>query len=134
MKLATLLLLILWTGSSVVSAQPLRKKPSGFDKILRSMFQPRKPTPAQKPKRKAVKQQSKLTAKAQRTFTVDPEWIARYWELQAAWDYPIPEDDQIQWKDGKYIVPLMVQKHYEDMLNTPKRPATNQPNAISPLE
>lgn len=53
--------------------------------------------------------------------TVEPEWMATYWEQEALWDYYIPEDKEIKFIDGKYVVPITVYRHNEDMLNTKRR-------------
>jgi len=49
-------------------------------------------------------------------YTVTPQWMADYWLLEAAWAYPIPDDDLIRYENGNYIVPVVVYRHYEDML------------------
>src|SRR6267154_3928021 len=130
----TIILVILTVFSiGVANAQRLRKNPSVFDKVLHSMFQPRKTI---KPKPKVVTKVLVIIVESKkstpRIFIVDPQWIARYWELEMAWDYWIPEDEQIKFRDGKYIVPIVVFKHYEDMANTARRPsAVNSIPAIS---
>ena len=130
MKLALLLLLMVFAVSPV-QAQPKKKK-SGLERVLKSMFQPRTPTIRTVTKKKIVYVQKAPTPP--KTFAVDPQWMARYWELEAAWDYPIPEDDLIKWKDGKYIVPIVVQKHHEDMVNTPRRTSAAANPEISHIE
>ena len=52
-------------------------------------------------------------------FVVDSIWMARYRTLEAVWDYEIPEDAAIQYHSGKYLVPPVVFRHYEDMAKTP---------------
>src|SRR6266576_1444842 len=98
-----ILVLLVVFSISVADAQHLRKKTSGFDKVLKSMFQPRKVAVKSRPKPivkiRVVRIQSKKTIP--KTFTVDHQWMAHYWELEMAWDYWIPEDDQIKFKDGK---------------------------------
>lgn len=122
MRALILVLLVAFSAAGVVHAQSVSKKTSGLDKVLRSMFQSQKPTPTPKPKGKRKAHVARVTPKKSTdTFTVDYEWMARYWELESAWDYWIPEDDQIKFKDGKYIVPVVVFKHYEDMANTARR-------------
>lgn len=102
-----------------------KKQQSGFDKFLKSLFQPRTKKATQKRTRKKhvekLKPKSGHEPKTEEGIPVNTGWMARYWELEAAWDYPIPEDKLIKWKDGKYIVPFLVFKHYEDMANTPRR-------------
>jgi hypothetical protein len=51
-------------------------------------------------------------------FTVDKEWIAKYRSMEAVFKYPIPEDKEIRYKDGQFIVPVVVYRHYEDMVKT----------------
>lgn len=51
------------------------------------------------------------------SFIVDAQWMAYYWEQELAWDYPIPEDQDIKFVEGKYHVPPVVYRHYEDMVN-----------------
>lgn len=119
-----------------IYAHPPNKKESGFQKVLRSMFTPRTKKVEAKPKRKShphrtVEAKSKSSPTPFKTITVDPEWMARYWELEGAWDYPIPEDDLIKWENGKYIIPFMVLQHYEDMEKTPRRIARPQSDASS---
>ena len=134
MRLAILVLLMVFS-ISVTDAERLRKKSSGLDKVLRSMFQSRTHAPV-------IIRRSIVTKRIyierpkpdQRTFKVDHQWLARYWELEATWGYWIPEDDQIKFKDGKYIVPVVVFTHCEDMAKTPRRDSANAPAAISPLE
>lgn len=118
-------------------AKPKDKDKSAFEKVLKAMFTPR-PKTAAKAKRKehrageraeTRKDEPKPIKAAVKTVTVDPEWLARYWELEATWDYAIPEDDLIKWKDGKYVVPIVVFRHYEDMVNTPRRIARPQSDA-----
>jgi len=136
MRLALLVLLVVFS-ISVANAERLRKKPSGLDKVLRSMFQSRtrehKPVIVRRPivtKRIYIERLKPPS----RLFNVDRQWMARYWELEATWGYWIPEDDQIKFKDGKYIVPIMVFKHCEDMAKTPRRDSANAPSANSRLE
>ena len=131
--LASVLLLAL---NDPVHAHPQQKQ-SGFDKFLKKLFTPRTPEKPKKPKRKVVRHsvphsQPKAVNPSSKDIIVDAEWMAHYWELEAAWDYPIPEDDLIKWKDGKYIVPISVFKHYEDMANTPRRIASPQSNVRFP--
>jgi len=136
MRLAILVLLVVFC-ISVINAERLRKKPSGFDKVLRSMFQSRKTVVVHRPVVRQIITKRIYVERfkpALQTFKVDHQWLARYWELEATWGYWIPEDDQIKFKDGKYIVPIVVFKHYEDMAKTPRRDATRVPAAISPLE
>jgi hypothetical protein len=52
-------------------------------------------------------------------FVVDSMWMARYRTLEAIWDYEIPEDAEIRYEEGKYLVPPVVFRHYEDMAKTP---------------
>jgi len=132
---AIILVLLVVFSSSVADAQPLRKKrKSGFDKVLRSMFQPRKIVTKSKPivKVRVIRVERKRSIP--RTFTVDAQWMARYWELEMAWDYWIQEDEQIKFKDSKYIVPVVVFKHYEDMVNTARRPSAANADPISSFE
>ena len=48
---------------------------------------------------------------------VDTQWWADYLALEAQWDYYIPEDDYVWSANGKYLVPIVVYRHYEDMSN-----------------
>lgn len=52
---------------------------------------------------------------AEKTFTVDAQWMAQYRAMVALFKYPIPEEKQIRYEGGKFIVPLVVYRHYEDM-------------------
>jgi hypothetical protein len=52
---------------------------------------------------------------AEKTFTVDAQWMAQYRAMVALFKYPIPEEKQIRFEGGKFIVPLVVYRHYEDM-------------------
>jgi len=136
MRLSLLVLLVVFF-TSVANAERLRKKPSGLDKVLRSMFQSRKTVVVRRPAvRPIITKRIYIESpkSVQRTFNVDRQWLARYWELEATWGYWIPEDDQIKFKDGKYIVPIVVFKHCEDMAKTPRRDSANAPSANSPLE
>jgi hypothetical protein len=126
MKVVILLLAVLI--SSPVYAKP--KKESGFTKILRTMFPSAHPKLVPR-KRKHIpaKQQSKKSVN-RLYVTVEIDWMARYWEEEAAWDYYIPEDDLIRFVEGKYVVPIVVYKHNEDMQNTPRRTPTPTPAPI----
>lgn len=107
------------------------KAPTPLEKLWNSLTK-RSP-------QKVQKRSAKQTRKAHKTLlpsptpappeekrAVDAQWIADYRQLELAWDYPIPDDDQIDFKDGKYYVPLVVAKHYEDMLNTAPRRAADR--------
>ena len=99
---------------------------SALDKALHTMFPSTKPKVLVKPKPKhkpAKKAQAAEIAPTPDPLhrKVEPEWMARYWEQEALWDYYIPEDRQIRFKDGQYIVPIVVYRHYEDMSATAKR-------------
>jgi|SRR5215471_4308990 len=98
-----------------------------FSKI----FSPPKKKTVEKarPKKKTPVKTTPKKKKDYRTYEVDPEWMAQYWLLESVWDYPIPEDKDIQFKNGKYIVPVVVYRHYEDMANTPKPSPT--PKSLS---
>jgi len=54
-------------------------------------------------------------------YQVSDEWMAHYLVLEATWDYQIPEDDKIWYDNGKYYVPPVVYRHYEDMAKTTAR-------------
>jgi hypothetical protein len=56
--------------------------------------------------------------KPEKTFTVDAQWMAQYKAMEVKWKYPIPEDKDIRYENGKFIVPVVVYRHYEDMANT----------------
>lgn len=112
-----------WALISVLIAQPLQS----FD--FRKFFQP----PKTKVEKKILKKKKKVhprptpaptpqpeIVRVGLTFVVDAQWIATYRTLEAAWDYPIPEDDDIKFINGKYHVPVVVYRHYEDMVNTPR--------------
>ena len=100
-----------------VYAEP-KKNESGLTKALRTMF------PSAKPKVVPVKRKRVTTKKQKQEIKEQPpkpnrlyvpveiDWMARYWEEEAAWDYYIPEDDQIRFVDGKYQVPIVVYRHY----------------------
>src|SRR5262245_56340214 len=61
-------------------------------------------------------------------FVVDEVWMARYRVLEAIWDYEIPEDTYIGYADGRWYVPPVVYRHYEDMAKTPHRATDRQPD------
>jgi hypothetical protein len=52
---------------------------------------------------------------AEKTFTVDAQWMAQYRAMVVMFKYPIPEEKQIRYESGKFIVPLVVYRHFEDM-------------------
>ncbi len=56
-------------------------------------------------------------------FIVSEQWYANYLVREAAWDYYIPDDDGIRFIDGKYHVPPVVYRHFEDLVaaGDPKR-------------
>lgn len=118
---------------SLLTAQVRKKKESGVEKVFKSLFTPRKPEPVKPPKRKKTTRKPAIKETPEepkhKTFTVDAVWIARYIEMEQQWDYPIPEDDAIQTKDGKYFVPPVVFRHYEDMAATPSRASDNRDTA-----
>ncbi len=132
----TLILLAAFVASPVY-AEP-KKKESGFTKVLKSMFPSAKPKVVPKKRKHVTKQIVKEPHKdpekptINRMYvTVEVDWMAQYWEQEAAWDYYIPEDNQIRFVDGKYLVPVVVFKHYEDMVKTPRRtPIPKPPDAI----
>lgn len=130
--------LIAFSTTTSAAEHSVRKKPSGFDKLLRAMFTPNKPKPSPAPKRKTKPKEKNDTPPKihERIYkTVDAQWMARYWELEAAWDYDIPEDDLIEFKEGKYRVPVVVYRHFEDMVNTPRRGSVNnRHSATGPFE
>ncbi len=133
MNLIVPILVVIFIASPVY-AEP-KKKESGFQKAMRSMFPSATPKIVQ-PKRKRAtrakqKQEVRQTPeppKPNRLYVpVEIDWMARYWEEEAAWDYYIPEDDQIRFVDGKYQVPIVVYRHYEDMAKTPRRTPSPKP-------
>lgn len=82
-----------------------------------------KPAPKPKPKI-ARKKKSKPKSRPEHTdisFEVDSQWMANYRMLEVEWQYVIPEDDEIRFKNGNYIVPLVVYRHFQDMAVTPPR-------------
>lgn len=119
--LIAVLVVLLPLGAT--QAQAKKKEPSALEKVLKTMFPSTKPkVEPQKKKRYATpKKRSQPVTRQNVHFMVEPQWMARYWEEEAQWDYYIPEDDQIKFKDGHYIVPFVVYRHYEDMANTPDR-------------
>ncbi len=56
-------------------------------------------------------------------FIVSAQWYANYLVREAAWDYYVPDDDGIKFIDGKYHVPPVVYRHFEDLVSAgdPKR-------------
>ncbi len=130
-----ILILLAAFVASPVYAEP-KKKESGFTKVLKTMF------PSAKPK-VVPKRTRKVNAKSHPTPTpetptinrmyvpVEVDWMAKYWEQEAAWDYYIPEDNLIRFVDGKYVVPIVVYKHYEGMVKTPRRMPT--PSKYNPV-
>ncbi len=115
-----------------------KPKESGFQKVLRSMFPSAKPKVVPKKRKRvirSVKPSPVPIAKpeiSKRIYVpVEVDWMAQYWEQEAAWDYYIPEDEQIRFIDGKYQVPIVVYRHYEDMAKTPRR--TPAPKPFNPL-
>ena len=100
-------------------------QPLDFSKL----FGPQKKKVVKKelPKKVVHHRKSKAIATPTRkTFTVDADWMARYWTLVALWDYPIPEEKDIRYENGKYIVPAVVFRHYEDMAATPVKAQNNE--------
>lgn len=114
--------MVLLMGFSV-STLHAQKKESAFTKVLRAMFPSAKPKVVPKKKRKPASKPKKEKPSKTDYFTVDIDWMAKYWEQEAAWDYYIPEDDQIRFQNGQYNVPIVVYKHYEDMHTSVRRPA-----------
>ncbi len=113
-----------------------KKKESGLTKVLRTMFPSATPKIIPRKKKHVAKRPPK--AKPSQTpsvnqiyVTVEIDWMAKYWEQEAAWDYYLPEDNQIRFVDGKYQVPIVVFRHYEDMVKTPRRTPTPKP--VEPL-
>ena len=109
--------LLIWILAAAISLQSLDATALDFSKLFKPQKKtvPRKtkhykskPTPTPKPKPNG------------KLIQVDPEWMARYWTLEAIWTYPIPEDADIKYNDGKYYVPKVVHWHYETMAETPK--------------
>ncbi len=123
-----ILILLAAFVASPVHAEPKKKK-SWFEE----MFQPKKPKVAPKRiKKTRAKSQPLPTPTAipkSKRIPVDQQWYANYLEQEAAWDYEIPDDALIEFKDGKYHVPPVVFRHYEDMLATPRRSPTPKPTA-----
>ncbi len=130
---ALILVLLVAFAASPVHAEP-RKKESGFQKVLKSMFPSSKPKVVPKRTKKSKPKPTATPTPKSKKHEVDSEWIARYLEQEAAWDYEIPDDDLIEWKDGKYHVPSVVFRHYEDMLNTPRRSPTATPTVSPTLD
>jgi|SRR5215831_2531304 len=100
-------------------------EPLDFSKL----FAPRKTKVVRKepPKKIVHHRKSKgIATPTRKTFTVDADWMARYWTLVALWDYPIPEEKDIRFENGKYIVPAVVYRHYEDMAATPVKAQNNE--------
>lgn len=89
---------------------------SGYSESwLSRLFQPTKVK--QVAKHKTSRRAAKKITKPQDTFEVDAQWIATYREQEVAWDYFIPDDDHIRFENGKFYVPAVVFRHYQDMLN-----------------
>lgn len=122
MRPSWIVLILLFAFTSICAQAT--KNTSAFDKLLRSVF------PSAKAKVEIKKKSTRLRKKILRGnlyVEVEPEWIARYTEQEQAWDYFIPDDDLIRFDEGKYIVPIVVYRHYEDMAKTPRRSTTPPP-------
>lgn len=113
-----ILILLLWLvfSSTSIGADSLwnlfkkKSKPKVVQKVKHRSHPSNKRKAEKKPKQEpTVPEGFKL---------VDAQWMANYVELEAAWDYYIPEDAWIWSANGKYLVPIVVFKHYEDMRNT----------------
>lgn len=48
-------------------------------------------------------------------FIVDSQWYAEYLAMESARTYWIYDDKDIEFMDGKFHVPPVVYRHYEDM-------------------
>lgn len=124
------LILLAALVATSVYAEP-KKKESGFQKVLKSMFPSATPKVVPKRTRKvhAKSRPTPIPITKSMYVPVEIDWMARYWEEEAAWDYYIPDDNLIRFINGKYMVPIVVYKHYEDMVKTPRRtpPPVNPP-------
>jgi|SRR5215831_18786834 len=115
---------LIWLITLSLSAQPV------YSWDLSELFKPQKKKVVQqtghskKTKKKAEPSPTpkpKADEGRKNYYQVDADWMARYSALEAIWKYQIPEDDQIIFEAGKYYVPPVVYRHYDDMAVTPKR-------------
>jgi hypothetical protein len=117
-----------WLLMATLLIMPVQSR--AFD--LSDLFKPKKKIVQKTPHKQRKQTSNKHTATARPTstppnsevrykgsFVVDSVWMARYRTLEAIWDYEIPEDAGIQYEAGKYLVPPVVFRHYEDMAKTP---------------
>ena len=101
---------------------------------LSDLFKPRKKAVQKSvahPKKKPVKKEEEarptssdpapIRRNGKLVFKVDNQWMASYRVVEAVWEYAIPEDDQIEYDNGVYYVPVVVYRHYQDMIKTPKK-------------
>jgi hypothetical protein len=124
MNFVVMALVLSFTMPELQAQHKAKPQPSVFDKL----FKPNKIVPPPKPKKPVVVAKKKEPEK--RTFSqndkspifiVDNEWIAHYKILSDLYAYPIPEDKSIEFKNGKYYVPAVVYRHYEDMMKSPRK-------------
>ncbi len=128
-------------GLATAIAEPKAKaRPKPTPTFLQKLFAPKKSatpkiTRRSIPKKNASKIESEPKPRPRPVptecacYIVDAEWMAHYRVLEAIWSYPIPEDADIRFENGKYMVPTVVYRHYEDMMKTP-RPETINSNEI----
>ena len=144
MKMLIPVLLMALMVSTVQADAPKKKEKSTLAKIWEYIVPPK---PVKKQKKHVVRKRSKPTSivsvtptPAMRgkagTYVVDAQWMADYWEQELAWGYWIPEDDEVKFIEGKYYVPPVVYRHFEDMRATVKTeqrryPFLDRPDRLS---
>lgn len=130
MRLTIWLTVAICVSSPTYCLAPEKEKKKGIDKFISDLFAPKKPEVKKKPVHRTVKKRSprKIAPKSltvslinKNYFVVDAQWIANYLEQETAWDYPIPEDEEIIFDNGNYYVPPVVYRHYEDMVSARNR-------------
>src|SRR5512147_2908777 len=106
MNPATLIVLLALAVTPAQAEPHRKKKQSGFDKFVQTIFPPKKQVPKKpakvkrtKPKVREVIVTTPPPTERRPKIVVDPEWMARYIEQEATWDYEIPDDDLITFKD-----------------------------------
>ena len=118
MKAATWFIVLALALSPCAAAKDKR---SFWQKMFVAKPKPVKKRHKSHPKPKPSPPKRDTTRNEKGCFIVEPQWMATYWEVVAAWDYQIPDERDITFKDGKYHVPPVVYRHYDDMVNARKR-------------
>lgn len=127
MRAVVLLMALVLAASPYSDALSETKRQTFWERL----FNPSKPKPQPKKRHKSASSPASKASPARSPtpterrngdgyFIVDSQWYANYVTEEMAWDYWIPEDSLVRFRDGKYHVPPVVYRHYEDMVKTPK--------------